>query len=191
MQITGFTPTTGAAGTPVRLSLTEVPEDASTDNTHVQLNGRPTVGINSVGVEPGGNGTIDVTVEENSETGVFVVVIHGDGGFITATSTTEFRVTAPPGMPEFTNLIPRTTEAGKDLMLTGTSLHEIQTVTIGTTIISNIRHSGEELIRLTVPPSLQPGEYRLYGTSPRFGYVRCPFVLNVVASVPAAEEAAR
>jgi hypothetical protein len=181
VNITGFNPTTGDDGTQVTLSLTGMPPDADDGNTSVVLSGDSTVTVDDVTVAANGDGTIDATLEANSQSGEFAVIINSPSqGWVTAQSAGIFTVNAPAGEPLITNMNPRTAIAGQTpLTLTGQNLNEIQYARIGNVAVMAIQHPTDTMIRLMVPASTQSGQQRVSGQSQQYGRVNCPYMLTV------------
>jgi hypothetical protein len=158
-----------------------MPTDADDGNTSVFLSGDATVTVNSVTVDNAGNGTVDLTIEDNAQSGDFVVIVNSPSqGWQNAQSAAIFTVAVPAHEPQITNLNPRQATAGQtQITLSGQNLDEIGYVRIGNTTIMNIQHIGTTMIRLTVPVSVQTGQQRVYGQSQQYGRVNCPYMLTV------------
>jgi hypothetical protein len=182
MQITNFDPASGDIGTQVTLSLTEMPADASADNTVVQLSGVPTVDVQSVNVAQDKSGTIAATIGENSQSGDFSVVVLSQNGAVDAQSAQVFTVKQPAGQPRITKASPAKVVAGQSqLTLTGTGLDEISYVVIGSVQVSALSYSGSTQIRFLVPSAVAAGPQRVYGISTQYGQVRAPLAVTVAA----------
>ncbi|HEX8094398.1 IPT/TIG domain-containing protein [Jatrophihabitans sp.] len=181
MNITSFTPTSGPADTVVTLSLTDMPPDASTDNTVVILSGSPMVTVETVTVGADGSGTIEVTIEMNAQSGDFGVLVSSQQGYATAQSASIFTVDLPANQPQITNMTPRTAVAGQtQIMLSGVNLDEIQYVRVGNTAVMTIQHATPStMIRFMVPSTAQSGQQRVYGQSQEYGRVNSPYMLTV------------
>lgn len=172
--ISGFTPTQGPVGTQVSLSITGLPVNAGPDNVFVFLSGDPTVSVDSVDVS---TGTVVVTIETNAQGGEFVVACEGEGapgpGVFTVTSGANDE-------PHILTMAPRGAQAGGRIMLRGENLQHVQSIVIGV-VPAVISTHTDSSIAFTVPMSLQPGSYRVYGMSHRYGRVNCPYMLTVAA----------
>ncbi|MCX5037581.1 MULTISPECIES: IPT/TIG domain-containing protein [Streptomyces] len=187
MHITHFTPQRGPVNTPVTLTLTGLPDDATTDNTTVHLNGLSTLAV--TGVDPR-TGSVTVTVEANSHSGDFTVVVLSPGqGPVTAQGTDHFDVTVPDDAPKIDTMRPDPMEAPGVLSLTGRNLHAVTSVFIGTTRVYGIQ-AGSTTVRLTVPSSVRSGSYRVAGQTDAYGTVYAPGTLRVT-SAAAEQEGAR
>jgi len=179
VHITDFNPTSGPVETRVSLSLTDMPADASIDNTTVLLSGSPSVNVTAVEAT-NGTGTIDVTIESNSQSGDFGVAVQSRQGSASAQSSTIFTVNAAPGEPQIRNMTPRTAVAGRTLLtLTGQNLDQIQYLRIGNVNVMSLQHLSPEMVRAMVPAAVQSGQQRVSGQSQEYGRVNCPYMLTV------------
>ncbi|MFB6781561.1 IPT/TIG domain-containing protein [Streptomyces sp. NPDC056352] len=176
MQITGFNPTNGPVDTRVTLSLTDMPSDASISNTTVLLSGSPTVNVTAVDTR---GGTIDVTILANSQSGDFEVTVQKQPVPVTAQSSTIFTVNAAPGAAQITGMQPRTVVRGETpLTLSGQNLDQIRYLRIGVVNVLSLTHLNSEMVRVTVPAAVQPGQQRVTGQT-QDRQVNCPFILTV------------
>ncbi|WP_327248871.1 IPT/TIG domain-containing protein [Streptomyces sp. NBC_01320] len=176
MQITGFNPTNGPVDTRVTLSLTDMPSDASISNTTVLLSGSPTVNVTAVDTR---GGTIDVTILANSQSGDFEVTVQKQPVPVTAQSSTIFTVNAAPGAAQITGMQPRTVVRGETpLTLSGQNLDQIKYLRIGVVNVLSLTHLNSEMVRVTVPAAVQPGQQRVTGQT-QDRQVNCPFILTV------------
>ncbi|MER6323888.1 hypothetical protein [Streptomyces coelicoflavus] len=179
MNITHFTPERGPVNTSVTLALTGLPDDATTDNTTVHLNGLSTLAV--TGVDPRA-GSVTVTVGVNSHSGDFTVLVHSPGqGPVTAQGTGHFDVTVPDDEPKIDTMRPDPVRAPGTLSLTGRNLHAVKSVFIGTTRVYGIQ-TGSTTVRLTVPSSVRSGSYRVAGQTDAYGTVYAPGMLRVTAA---------
>ncbi|WP_406481643.1 IPT/TIG domain-containing protein [Streptomyces sp. NBC_01615] len=177
MQITDFKPPSGPVETKVSLSLTDMPSDASIENTTVLLSGSPSANVTAVEAT---NGTIEVTIETNAQSGEFGVTVRSGQGPASAQSSTVFTVDASPGEPQIRNMTPRTAVAGRTLLtLTGQHLDQIQYLRIGNVNVMSLQHPSPETIRAMVPTAVQSGQQRVTGQSQEYGRVNCPYMLTV------------
>lgn len=185
MNITGFNPNQGGPNTQVTINLTEMPADAVRDNTFALLSG-DSVDVVSVTVNPNGSGTVTASIEENSQSGEFVVMVQSAQGLADAQSAGVFTVNRPAGEPIFQNMNPRQGMPGiTQVTLSGQNLNEVQFVRVGNTAVMNIQHTGNTMIRFTIPASAQAGSVRVSGNSQEYGRVNVPFMLNIVAQAQA------
>src|SRR5207302_1248426 len=103
MQISSFTPTQGPPGTQVEITLPAMgtPLDISTENTAVLISGDPQVTLNSVTGDNqlDGNFVLSVTIDDNAQSGDFVVVVQSRSGTQAAQSASVFTVTRPQHEP--------------------------------------------------------------------------------------------
>ncbi|MFV5997794.1 hypothetical protein ACNPQM_36790 [Streptomyces sp. NPDC056231] len=176
MQITGFNPTNGPVDTRVTLSLTDIPSDASINNTTVLLSGSPTVDVTAVDTRAG---TINVTILANSQSGDFEVTVQSPTGPVSAQSATIFTVNATPGAAQITGMQPRTAIRGQTpLTLSGQNLNQIKYVRIGNVNVLNVTHLDSEMVRVTVPVAVQLGQQRVTGQT-QDRQVNCPYTLTV------------
>ncbi len=175
VQITDFKPPNGPVETKVSLSLTDMPSDASIENTMVLLSGSPSANVTAVT-----NGTIEVTIETNAQSGEFGVTVRSGQGPASAQSSTIFTVDAAPGKPQIRNMTPRTAAAGRTLLtLAGQHLDQIQYLRIGNVNVMSLQHPSPETIRAMVPTAVQSGQQRVTGQSQEYGRVNCPYMLTV------------
>jgi hypothetical protein len=172
MAITGFNPGSGGPGTQVRIELSDMPADAATDNTLVLLSG---TALMTDDVDAGG--TVRVTIDENSQSGDFVVIAGATQEH--AQSAGIFTVQRPEGEPVITGMMPRTGAAGTLVTLNGKNLDEVQYVTIGTTNVMVLSTHTANMIRFAIPQTVAAGNQRVYGRSQEYGHVNCPYMLNV------------
>lgn len=185
MQITGFNPTQGPEQTQVSLTLTGMPTDADEGNTNVFLSGDVVTDIISVTVDPQGNGSIDLTIGTNHQSGDFTVVVSSTNGLEHAESAAIFTVQhADPQRPTITSLTstPNPPQAGANARITlrGTNLTDSTAVLVGSTRISVIQHAGSNQISFTLSSAVQAGRYRVACQSQAYGRVNCPTQLTVV-----------
>ncbi|WP_326793545.1 IPT/TIG domain-containing protein (plasmid) [Streptomyces sp. NBC_00841] len=176
VQITGFNPTNGPVDTRVTLSLTDMPSDASINNTTVLLSGSPTVDVTAVDTR---GSTINVTILANSQSGDFEVTVQSPTGPVSAQSSTVFTVNATPGAAQITGMQPRTAVRGQTpLTLTGQNLNQIKYLRIGNVNVLSLQHLNSEMVRVTVPAAVQPGQQRVTGQT-QDRQVNCPYMLTV------------
>ncbi|MBB2487777.1 IPT/TIG domain-containing protein [Mitsuaria sp. WAJ17] len=175
MTITGFNPTHGREGTDVTLTLTDMPPGATLTNTDVLLSGTAVGDITAV--DPIG-GTVEITIGNNNQSGEFIVLVNYNEH---AQSAGIFTVDKPQHEPIFTNMQPRQATAGQTMVtLSGQNLGEVESIRIGGSAVMNILHTGNTMIRFTVPPTIEAGQqYRVSGQSQQYGMVNVPYMLDV------------
>lgn len=177
MEITGFNPTSGREGTPVTISLTDMPADSAVDNTTVLLSGSTSVNVTSVDPQAG---TVSVTIASNAQSGEFAVVVNSGGEWFDAQSAEIFDVDVPVGEPRITNLIPTTAAVNTQITLMGQNLTGAQFVRVGSVVVTSIQVSSSS-IRFMLPSTVQPGTQRISARYQEYGTVNCPRILTVVA----------
>jgi hypothetical protein len=181
MDISGFNPNRGPAGTAVTIQLEDAPPDATVNNTVVLISGDPQFIVNTVNVGADGSGTISGSIDDNAQSGDFGVLVDSPAqGQVGAQSAAVFTVTVPPGQPRFTTLNPRTANAGQsNIMLMGSNLDQVQSLRVGNLQVTVFQRTGTTQFRFTIPMAVQPGPQRVYGQSLEFGRVNCPVMLTV------------
>lgn len=176
MDITGFAPTHGPADTEVTLTLTQMPMDATAENTNVFLGGSPVLSIGEVQVNQGGSGTIAVTVGENDQSGEFLVMI----GQTTAQSAATFTLDQPEGRPQITSMLPTVATHGQTrVTLRGQNLDQVDYVYVGNVTVMALQHVGNTVVSFLVPITAKVGNQRVVAHSPEYGRTNAASMLTV------------
>ncbi|MFR9799559.1 IPT/TIG domain-containing protein [Streptomyces sp. MS06] len=158
MRIIGFTPESGRIGTPVTLELADMPNDASTENTLVELGGLGQgTGTTLVSVDAV-TGTIQLLIGPMAMTNKFHVTVHAD---IRASSAEYFTVQGAAA--RISSMRPTSGPPGQQLTLTGEGLGSISRVTFGPYQATNLTHVGETGLRLSVARNAPRGTYQVTG----------------------------
>lgn len=183
MEITGFTPTSGGPGTVVTLSLTGMPPSTNPMFTTVYLGESPSVSVGNVQVNSDGSGTITVTIEDNSQSGTFTVLIASTPQ-AAAESSGIFTVPVPPGRPAITSMSPTKAVAGQTIVsLNGHDFDDIQFVLVGNVNVSNFQLIGNTKVQFRVPMTVSPGSVRVGLVSREFGRIMSTSQLTVTSQL--------
>jgi hypothetical protein len=142
--ITGFTPTSGPAGTSVTITGTNL-----TGATDVKFN---LTSVGSANYSVDSSTQITATVPSGATTGRISVTTPGG----TATSSTNFTVVPPPTITSFT---PTSGPAGTSVQITGTGFTGASDVTFGGTSVGSGNYSvvSDTQITATVPGAATTG----------------------------------
>jgi len=178
VNITGFVPNQGPAGTSVTISMTGMPAAAATSNTSVMLGPTAMLEVTAVNVAAG---TVDVKIEDNAETAQFTVIFTTPGDPY-AISTNEFKVTQPgpgPGGPTIDQLTPRSGPVGTQISLRGTELSKITRVEFGNSHEIAEFQKTETSLHFKVPHSCEPASYNIICYTQSDQRVLCPFRFEV------------
>ena len=143
--ITGFNPASGAVGTGVVISGTNL-----TGATSLKLNGTATsFTVNSAT-------QITATVPSGATTGKFSVITPGGS----ASSATNFTVTAAPAAPTITGFNPTSGQVGTGVTITGTNLTGATVLTLNGTSAAFTVNSATQ-ITATIPSGATTGKFSI------------------------------
>ncbi len=181
MQISKISPAYGAVGDQVRLECNAVPEGVDGDKLCVLLGGSRTVAVERFAREPGAKATLVIRLLEGSQSGEFIVSTC-DERPVVAQSDTPFMVAPADGMPHLLSLAPRQIDGdARVITLTGKHLDDVEWVEVGPVRIHAFVAGSDGTLRVSVPRHLRPGLHRVAVRSERYGPVKCPFLLTIVA----------
>ncbi|MCU0426276.1 MAG: IPT/TIG domain-containing protein [Candidatus Kapabacteria bacterium] len=133
--ITGFSPTSGAPGTVVTITGTNL-----TGATSVNVGGA------AANYTVNRDGTVSVTIPANAQTGV--ITITTPGGTANSGRTTFTVLPLPPTITSFT---PTIASPGRTITITGTNLTGASSVTIGNTPATSFTVISPTMITFVVP----------------------------------------
>lgn len=184
MEISSFTPTQGAPGATVSITIpaTGAPLDMAVANTSVLIGGEPQMTLESVTSDGrvDGDFTLTATVDDNAQSGELMVIVTSRIGMMHALSDETFTVKRNAEEPVIQNMNPRQNRRGTQVTITGQHLDEIQYVRIGNIAIQSIVHNGETQIRFMIPMTAQTGRQRVSGQSEEYGRINAPIMFEVL-----------